>query len=235
MQGWSRTVRQYVKLALLAAFGARAQEQVPWAEFGNDGYGSWRIDPRPINSQSIAYTFGVGDDISFDRAVAAKLGARVFAFDPTPESVQWMAQQRDLPDTLAFLPFGVAGVTEQREFLKLDSTALMCFTSDPAMRGATPSGRVVCSVKSLRDIMNELGHDHLDICKLDVEGCEYEVIDSIVSDKIPIRQLLVEFHFPWSPGGLLKMRRYLKRLESIGYRIFAVTHNREISFCRVTG
>ena len=42
--------------------------------------------------------------------------------------------------------------------------------------------------------MDELGHDHLDLLKLDIEGAEYEVLDSLAAEGIRSRILCVEFH-----------------------------------------
>jgi FkbM family methyltransferase len=47
-------------------------------------------------------------------------------------------------------------------------------------------------VTKLSDLMIELNHDHLDLLKIDIEGAEYEVIKSIILDKIQIKVICVE-------------------------------------------
>ena len=42
--------------------------------------------------------------------------------------------------------------------------------------------------------MKENGHSHLDLLKMDIEGAEFEVIDSIIEDQVPINILCIEFH-----------------------------------------
>ena len=42
-------------------------------------------------------------------------------------------------------------------------------------------------MKSLADIANELGHSHIDVLKMDIEGSEYEVIENILeSERVKI-------------------------------------------------
>ena len=49
------------------------------------------------------------------------------------------------------------------------------------------------SVKRLSQIMKENGHQKIDLLKIDIEGAEYKVIDSIMEDSIDIRVVCVEF------------------------------------------
>ena len=51
-------------------------------------------------------------------------------------------------------------------------------------------------VKTLRTIMHELGHAHVDLLKLDVEGSEYAFLESAIDDFDcpPLAQFSVEWH-----------------------------------------
>ena len=51
-------------------------------------------------------------------------------------------------------------------------------------------------IKRLKTIMMELGHSHINILKIDVEGNEKESLPSILDDKIldSVEQLSIEFH-----------------------------------------
>jgi FkbM family methyltransferase len=50
------------------------------------------------------------------------------------------------------------------------------------------------------------GHDSIDLLKIDIEGFEYEVLESCLEERIPIRQICVEFHdfFPEIPKAKTK-------------------------------
>ena len=42
--------------------------------------------------------------------------------------------------------------------------------------------------------MRELGHEHIDFLKLDIEGAEYEVLQSVLAGTVAPYVLCVEFH-----------------------------------------
>ena len=54
-------------------------------------------------------------------------------------------------------------------------------------------------VKTLPSIMAMLGHDHVDLLKIDIEGAEHTVIDSILKTETLPSQLCVEFDMPIPP------------------------------------
>src|SRR4051812_12891890 len=58
---------------------------------GSD-YGGWTLFPA-LSADSIIYSFGIGEDASFDRAVMKRYKSSLFAFDPTPRSIKWVAAQ----------------------------------------------------------------------------------------------------------------------------------------------
>jgi hypothetical protein len=62
-------------------------------EFLGTVYGGWTICLDGISESSIVYSFGVGEDASFDLAVIERYGAEVHAFDPTPSSIDWVNKQ----------------------------------------------------------------------------------------------------------------------------------------------
>ncbi len=81
--------------------------------------------------------------------------------------------------------------------------------------------------------MRELGHEHIDILKMDIEGAEYDVIDDIYKSGIRPRQLLVEFHHRFPGLGVRKTIKAATCLRSMGYRLFSISAtNEEFSFIR---
>ena len=57
----------------------------------------------------------------------------------------------------------------------------------------------MAKVVRLSELMKELGHAKLDLLKIDIEGAEYEVIRSILEDKLDIKILCVEFDEVYHP------------------------------------
>ena len=88
-------------------------------------------------------------------------------------------------------------------------------------------------MKSLKDIINELGHTNIDFLKMDIEGSEYGVLESIIDTNICINQILIEFHDRFFKNGKDKSINAVKRLKANGYEIFAVSDTfEEVSFIR---
>jgi hypothetical protein len=86
-------------------------------------------------------------------------------------------------------------------------------------------------MKSFRDIINQLGHKHIDILKIDIEGAEYDVIEDILNAKISINQILIEFHDRYVENGIMKTRQTVENLKNKGFIIFAVSDTyEEVSF-----
>src|SRR6187402_2180865 len=80
--------------------------ELPSLVLGSD-YGSHCVHPESLGPNSVVYSFGVGEDASFDIALIERWGLQVHAFDPTPRSIEWVEAQA-LPSAFHFSPFGIA-------------------------------------------------------------------------------------------------------------------------------
>jgi hypothetical protein len=69
---------------------------------------------------------------------------------------------------------------------------------------------------SVETIMQMHGHTSIDLLKMDIEGFEYDIIDRVLDQGIPINQICVEFH-PWLRPG--RTFRTIRKLYAAGYRI----------------
>lgn len=154
-------------------------------------YGSFCICPEKISPGSIVYSFGVGQDISFDLALIKKYGCIIFAFDPTPKSIDWIKQQT-LPENFNFYPLAIANYDGKAQFFPPKNPN---FVSHTLIRRSETSYRsIIVDVRRLSTIMKLLGHQSIDLLKMDIEGAEYFVIPDIEKSNIEIRQICLEFH-----------------------------------------
>jgi FkbM family methyltransferase len=201
---------------------------LPHVWYGND-YGGFFVCPNLLNASSVVYSFGIGEDISFDRAIMDNHHCQVFGFDPTPKSVNWVKKQ-PTPAQFQFYPFGLDAQSGFVDFyLPLNHDHVSGSIVDHQNLDALNKVRV--EVKSLADVMQQLGHHHLDLLKMDIEGAEYGVIESILNAKIPISQILIEFHDRFYADTPFKSRKLIKKLQQSGYEIFAISPSEEeISF-----
>ena len=188
-------------------------------------YGGGTICPDGLNSESVVYSVGVGEDVSFDLALIRAFGCTVWGFDPTPKSIAWVRRQELVPQ-FQFSEFGLAGHDGTVSFYTPENPNHV--SASIVNRPGTTTDTITVPVRRLKTTMDALGHAGLDLLKLDIEGAEYEVVDDIVSswgEKIPIRQLLIEFHHRFFPDGADRTRRAIDLLNARGFRIFNISQN----------
>jgi len=192
--------------------------------------GVWTICPQGVGPDSIIYSFGVGDNIAWELALIERFGVTVHAFDPTPASVAWIEGQT-LPDNFHFHPIGIAAYDGFCSF-HLPRRGSR-FNYMPATPGASSVEPVELPVRRLATIVAELGHENINVLKMDIEGGEYAVLDDVLAAGIRADQMLVEFHHHLLRVGLTTTINAIAKLNRAGYRIFHISERGlEFSFLR---
>jgi FkbM family methyltransferase len=193
-------------------------------------YGGWTFNPEGLSPNSVVYSAGIGDDISFDLGLIAQFGVTVHAFDPTPKSIEWLRSQA-LPMNLIAHEYGLGPRDGELTFFRPENPAYMSLS---VVERPSPTTAISLPVRELGGIMRELGHSSIDLLKMDIEGAEYGVIEDLVARAIPIRQLLVEFHHRFPGVGNDKTQSAIDLLERNGYRLFAISPSaEEYSFLKI--
>jgi FkbM family methyltransferase len=187
-------------------------------------YGGWNIITDGIGRDSLVYSFGVGEDASFDLSLAKRFGLCVHAFDPTPKSITWVRSQH-FTDQFNFHEFGLAAVDGEVPFNLPTNPHHVSYTI--LNRPSSCDRAIHFPVKRLRTIMNLLGHTRIDILKMDIEGAEYDVIDDLYVSSIRPTQILVEFHHRFPGVGIARTKASVARLKEMGYTLFAVSSSGE--------
>ena len=180
---------------------------------------SWRICASRLSRDTIVYSMGVGEEISFELDLIRRFGVQVYAFDPTPRSVDWVKAQV-LPDRFVFHPYGIADYDGTCRFQPPDN---LFHVSHTILDRKSKRPSVELPVHRLDTIMTTLGHSRVDVLKMDIEGAEYTVLRDIVRAGVRTHQLLVEFHHRWPEVGVEQTRRAIRELNTIGYKIFSVS------------
>lgn len=195
--------------------------------YGNS-YGGFFVIPDLLNEDSVVYSFGIGKDISFDRKLMSKHNCRVYGFDPTPKSIEYI-QSLPKDRLFSFYDYGISTKTGiEKFFLPKNERAVSASIS--LNQFVNEEKYIKVKMKSFADITKDLGHKIIDVVKMDIEGAEYEVLETLLDTKVAINQLLIEFHDRFYPGEI-KSRRITELLNKQGFEIFGASLNyEEISF-----
>jgi FkbM family methyltransferase len=203
--------RAGVKLAgLMAQATTRVVSSRDLVRLGST-YGGWWIPAGLLGADSIVYSAGVGEDVSFDLALIEQFQCHVWAIDPTPRSIEFVKGIND--PRFHFVPHGIwSSDSEQRFYAPANAEHV----SHSILNIQGTQSYFTARCRSLSTLMRELGHDHLDLLKMDIEGAEGPVLNAMVQQGIAPRILCVEFDAidpPW------RLRGRVRRLEDAGYLV----------------
>lgn len=218
---------------LLRRFSKTARQQkldinvtpIPNQETLGTPYGGWTVPVGLLTDQSICYCFGAGEDISFDVTLVERLGCHVYTFDPTPRSIAYvkrLQQSTSSSDLLEKLHFYEFGIWNENATLKFYAPQEPGHVSHSIVNLQHTTDYFEAQCYTLEHIMNMFGHQYLDLLKLDIEGAEYVVLESMIQHGIKPRILCVEFdegHHPQDDGYVRRIQNAITRLTDYGYRV----------------
>lgn len=188
-------------------------------------YGGWVIPSDLIESDSICYCVGCGEDISFDLGLIDKFGCHVFAFDPTPRAIKYV---KDVAGEYSKYHFFEIGLWDKEGNVRLYAPRNPLHVSHSALNLQKTEDYIEVPVRRLQQIMDELGHERIDLLKIDIEGAEYKVVESVLEDNLDIRVICVEYdecHNPLDDNYKTRVRQSINRLIESGY---ALVHSQGI-------
>ena len=189
----------------------------------------WVVDYSKLNSNSVVYSVGVGSNIDFDLALIEELKLAVYAFDPTPRSIEWIKKQ-SLSKSFKFIPVGLGSNDGEMEFFPPRKESSTHFS--PIDRYDNLGVETIkAPVKTLKSLAQEFGHQTIDLLKMDIEGAEYDVIDNLEEQEVEINQILIEFHHMYKGISLDDTKNAIDKLRKLGFELFHISQRTyEFSF-----
>lgn len=183
-------------------------------------YGGWVLPKKAsLNENSIVYSGGVGEDISFDLKLNDKYKSKIFLIDPTKRAYTHFTEicnfyERHSPDDFKFtadiqkdyyknisnlnpnlkhFEYIDIGLYKQKDTLKFYKQTNKTYVSQSIVENMFGDEYDIINVDSIKGIMKKLNHSHIDLLKLDIEGAEIEVLNQMLNDNIFPKYLCVEF------------------------------------------
>ena len=216
MRSILRYLRRRINVARGKELNLDISVNVPMKRFGSNYSGYW-VNTDALDRNSIVYSIGVGEDISFDTELVSWIGCRVYAFDPTPRSGDWILSQ-NLPERITFLPWGVADFDGVAEFYPPANPRHISHSLVQHSRVRAEGVRA--EFRQLGTIMKHFEHNSIDLLKMDIEGGEYAIIKDIIQNNLAVYQLCVEFHHKFSPFNVGDTREAVAALTDFGLHLF---------------
>jgi len=179
-------------------------------------YGGWYVPKyMKLNENSIVYSGGVGEDMSFDILLNAKYNCNIFLIDPTKKAIEHFKQvklfynnnikfngniQNDYyskintsKPNLNKLYYINKGLWDCKTNLKFYKQLNENYVSQSVIENMFTDSYDIIEVDTIKNIMKENNHTKIDLLKLDIEGAEIKVIDQMFNDAIYPDFLLIEF------------------------------------------
>ncbi len=220
----TKEVRLLLRRLRLRHAGVKVDLNVTSLRLGPGGLGDTRmaIHPDSVNDRSVVYSFGVGRDLTWDKEMIRHFGVTIHAFDPTPDTIEW-AETTQLPEKVNFHPVGIAAHDGTLKLYPPPTKRTVHYSSINRARAAEEDA-IEVPVKRLATIAGELGHDRVDVLKLDVDGSEYEVLPDVLACGLPINQIILEFHHNFREVSFDDTLQAIESLRAHGFGIFDVSH-----------
>ena len=208
-------------------------------KLGTD-YGGWYVPIELFDVASVCYCVGAGEDISFDLQLIDRFGCDVYTFDPTPRANRHFELLRDsgicnkkavgnggaLEDyrcntavlsRLHFFPYGIWNESKRMRFYAPKDPS---HVSHSLVNLQRTDEYFEADCRTLMEIMAQLNHTEITLLKLDVEGAEYKILDSMLADDVFPRILCVEFdegRNPQDSAYFERINRTFRILKNAGY------------------
>jgi FkbM family methyltransferase len=220
-------------------------------------YGGWYLPKNcDLNENSVVYSIGVGEDISFDIHLQSKYKCNIILVDPTKRAILHFEECKKYyeknkkhkftgniqPDYIASIDemnpdfekfrYIDIGVWDKKDVLKFyKQPDEQCVSQSLVAKMFTNKFDLV-NVDTLRNIMKMLNHDTIDLLKMDIEGAEIVVLNKILDDEIFPKYLCIEFDlFIKKKDKNNVTRKLINRLLKHNYEIL-INDNMNITFQR---
>lgn len=186
-------------------------------------YGGFYAHLDVLNKNSIIYSIGIGTDASFDIELIKKFNCNVYAYDPTPKSVEWVKKNIS-SEKFIFKGIGIDVLCGKKCFY-LPRNKNHVSGSLNEVPSIDLNNRLILDFEDIDTMMKKNHHHKIDLLKIDIEGSEYDVLDDILNKNKNINQILVEFHPHLIKNGRKKTIELIKLMNLKKYSCFGVSDN----------
>tara|TARA_R110002073_G_scaffold229908_1_gene390841 strand:+ start:349 stop:1155 length:807 start_codon:yes stop_codon:yes gene_type:complete len=171
--------------------------------------GNYYLDSRiMLNEQSIVYSLGILNDVSFDEFIAKKFSCQVFMYDPTPLSIEFLKSQKN--SKFNFFPFGV---WIEESIMKFYEPKFGGSSSIFNSNNYVSDRFFEAKCYTIKQLMEKNNHTNIDVFKADIEGAALPILEQMIDQKILPTQIIVEFERP--KKDINKINDFFQRVDNL--------------------
>lgn len=191
-------------------------------EYGGFGVACDFLDQTKEQDELIVFSFGIGEDLSFDEEVIRKWQAKVYAYDPTPKAIEYVKNHPLSKNELfSFDGCGVSAKDKDEEIFYLPRNPENVSGSLVIHDEVDKCSAIKVKMRTIDTLMEHKGLDRIDILKMDIEGSEFEVLEGFKNIK-KCGQICFETHDRFYADGMEKLKKLVDHLTSNGFSLVYV-------------
>ena len=124
-------------------------------------------------------SFGVLDDLRFEEKISNDFDTIVFTADPTPDTAQFIKNKNN--PNIVFSPKALSKVNGDIKFYLNSKITDNQYRDGSIKQMSKDQEYIRVKSQNLKNFMNEWGCKFCDILKMDIEGCEIDILSEIIS------------------------------------------------------
>jgi FkbM family methyltransferase len=195
----------------------QAERCKPWFEANGDTTLRLNYD---LSENSIVFDLG-GYKGEFAEEITKKYDCTIYVFEPIQEFYQIIKSKFQNNPKIQVFPFGLSSKNEKLKIGLIDNSSSVYLDSQNSEE---------IELKSIVEFIENQGVTKVDLVKINIEGGEYEVLESIIqNNKIAIfKNIQVQFHDFIIPNAKQRMNTIQKELaksHSLTYQFEFVWEN----------
>lgn len=221
--GLQKLFDKLYKLRVYATF--KAKGKVSYFGGNKEAYGVYALQEQHMPEDLVVVSVGIGTDSSFEQDILGRFaGGRIYAFDPTPMSIDYVRTQYETESRFRFFPYGLAGKDGKAIFyLPRDKDhAVSCSL---LQNNHFSQEEIEVDVKNFFSLLQICGETKIDVLKMDIEGTEFEVIDDILDYTPRVTQICLETHQFLFNNRYIKIKNFVGKMLKYGYKIAHISRH----------
>lgn len=177
-----------------------------------------------LSNKSVIIDIGTGDNADLSQDLIKKFDLISYGFDPTRKHYSSLKNvEKESAGKFTIFNFALSDQSGETEFNESAQNVSGSFSIDHINIKNDNISRYPVKTVTLSEIFHKLALTKIDLLKMDVEGEEYKIIDSLdrnLTDKI--QQFIIEFHHHCiDKYSILDTLKAIKKMTSSGFEFYS--------------